>query len=272
MAKYYYLISSLPELFFEGDSKSFDFLHIKNYILEKISDKDSVYVHNLLSNIDNHNLITAIYGKNRAWKKGGRLESQSPDSWDKSVMPEYMLNFLEYTDNYKSEHKANPDELAAEKHLLELYYNEMENSDNTFIAKWFRFDREMKNIQAAYSGRRLGISSEEYLIKNDDITDCLLRNTSPDFGLSRERDYIPELFRAMETSDPVEKENKLNMLRWNRINEINIMEYFSVNVALGILQKVYIADRWMRLDIEEGKKMFRKLVDDLVEFKKDKII
>ncbi|MDR1129614.1 MAG: DUF2764 domain-containing protein [Prevotellaceae bacterium] len=46
------------------------------------------------------------------------------------------------------------------------------------------------------------------------------------------------------------------------------MEYFSVDVALGILLKAHVADRWMALDSEEGKKMFRKLVDDLVEFKK----
>jgi hypothetical protein len=268
MAKYYYLISSLPELFFEGDSENFDFVHIKNYILEKISADDSVYVHHLLSDIDNHNLITALYGKNREWKKGGRPEFRSPENWDKSVMPKYMLNFLEYADSYKTEHKTNPNELAAEKYLLELYYSEMESSDNAFVAKWFRFDREMKNIQAACSGRRLGISADEYLINSDDITDLLLKNTSPDFGLSRERDYIPELFRVMETPNPVERENKLDMIRWNRINEINAMEYFTVDVALGTLRKAYIADRRMKRDSEEGKKLFRKLVDDLVEFKK----
>ncbi|MDR1339281.1 MAG: DUF2764 domain-containing protein [Prevotellaceae bacterium] len=269
MAKYYYLISSLPELFFEaGDSKNLDFLHIRNYILEKISDRDSVYVRDLLSSIDNHNLISAIYDKNRDWKKGGRLESPSPDSWDRSLMPEYMLRFLEYIDGYRAEHRANPEELAAEKYLLELCYSEMENSDNAFIAKWFSFDREMKNILAAYSGRRLGISPEDYLIGKDEVTEFLLKNTGPDFGLSRERDYIPELFRTLEIPNTLERENRLDMFRWNRINEINIMEYFSLDVALGILMKAHVADRWMALDSGEGKKMFRKLVDDLLEFKK----
>ncbi|MDR0724525.1 MAG: DUF2764 domain-containing protein, partial [Prevotellaceae bacterium] len=58
---------------------------------------------------------------------------------------------------------------------------------------------------------------------------------------------------------------KLDMLRWKQIDEINLMEYFSVDVALGILQKAYIADRWLTLDNENGKKMFRKLIDDLIK-------
>jgi hypothetical protein len=264
MAQYYYLISSLPELFFEsGDSKTFDFLHIRDYILEKVSEKDSVYVYNLLSDIDNYNLITKIYGKNRAWKTGGRFEFQSPDDLDKSVLPSYMLGFLEYLENYKSEHKTNPDELVAGKYLSERWYDEMENSDNAFISKWFKFDREVKNILATYSGKQLGISVDDYLVKDDDITESLLKNTSPDFGLSRERDYMPKLFQALETQDLLERENKLDLFRWNQIDEINILEYFSIDVALGTLQKACIANRRMALNIEEGKKMFRKLLEEL---------
>ncbi|MDR1887183.1 MAG: DUF2764 domain-containing protein [Prevotellaceae bacterium] len=274
MAKYYYLISSLPELFFEaGHFKNSDFLHLRDYILENISDGDAVYVHDLLGNIDNYNLIAAVYGKRRAWKKGGKYdEFRSPDDSEKPVLPEYMSDFLEYIDSYKAEYKTNPDEPAAEKYLSELYYDKMESSDNPFIAKWFKFDREMKNIQTAYTGRRTGISAENYFVKKDDITEFLLKNASPDFGLSRERDYVPDLFRALETPNLLERENRLDMLRWNQIDEINIMEYFSIDVALGILQKACIADRWLALDSVEGKKMFRKLVDDLIEFKKVKIV
>jgi hypothetical protein len=266
MSKYYYLISSLPELFFEtDDAKKTDFLFIRDYILEKISDKDAGYVYDLLNSIDNYNLITAVYGKNRAWKKGGTLAAQSIDEFDKSVLPNYMVSFLEYIDNYRAEHKTNPGELEAEKYLLELYYDKVENSDNTFIAKWFTFDREVKNIQAAYLSRRLGLSMEDYLVKKDDITDFLMKNITPDFGLSRERDYMPELFQALETQDLLERENRLDMLRWKQIDTINVMEYFSVNVALGTLQKASIAHRWLALDSENGKKLFRKLIDELIK-------
>jgi hypothetical protein len=266
MSKYYYLISSLPELFFDvGDSKNLDFLHIRDYILENFSTADIDCIYNLLNCIDNHNLITLIYRKNRAWRKGGQMEFQSVDELSKFVLPDYMLNFLEYIDDYKAEHKSNPDELAAEKYLSELYYVQMENSDNRFIAKWFTFDREVKNIQAAYLCRRLDLSMDDYLVKKDDITEFLLKNTSPDFGLSRERDYMPELLQTLEIQDLFERENKLDMLRWKQIDEINLTEYFSADLALGILQKAYIADRWLTLDNENGKKLFRKLIDDLIK-------
>jgi hypothetical protein len=256
----------LPELFFEAEgSKKIDFLFIKDYIMEQISDKDATYVRYMLNSIDNYNLITAVYGKNRAWKKGGILELQSIDNLNKSDLPDYMISFIEYIDNYKSEYKTNPDELVAEKYLWKLYYDKVENSDNEFIAQWFTFDREMKNIQAAYLSRRLGISADDFLVKKDEVTEFLRKNTSPDFGLSRERDYITELFQALETQNLLERENKLDMLRWKQIDEINIMEYFSINVALGTLQKAYIADRWLTLDSENGQKLFRKLIDDLIK-------
>ncbi|MDR2027508.1 MAG: DUF2764 domain-containing protein [Prevotellaceae bacterium] len=273
MSKYYYLISSLPELFFEtGNSKHLDFLHIRDYILENISDSDAVYVHDLLNCIDNYNLIAVMYGKNRAWKEGGMTDIRSINSTDRSALPEYMRDFLEYTDGYKAENKTYPDEHAAEKYLSELYYGKMENSGNAFIAKWFKFDREMKNVQAAYLSRKTGAPAENYMVKKDDITEFLLKNTSPDFGLSRERNYMPDLFQALETGNLLERENRLDMLRWKQIDEINVMEYFSLDVALGILQKACIADRWMALDSEEGKRLFRKTVDELVESKKVKTV
>jgi hypothetical protein len=266
MSKYYCLISSLPELFFETENyKNFDFLHIRDYILEGVSATDADYVCRLLNGIDNRNLITVIYGKNRAWTKGGQLEFRSIADLNKSVLPDYMISFLEYIDAYETENKSYPDELVATQYLWKLYYDEVENADNKFIAKWFGFDREMKNIQTAYLCRRSGESVEKYLVKNDDLTGLLMKNTSPDFGLSRERDYMPELFRALEIQDLLERENKLDMLRWRQIDEINTMEYFTLDVALGTLQKAHIADRWLKLDGESGKQLFRKLIDDLIK-------
>jgi hypothetical protein len=266
MSKYYYLISSLPELFLETDDyKNIDFIRIRDYILEKVSECDIDYVYRLLNDIDNRNLIIAVYGKNRALSKGGQLKFTSIDDLDKSVLPDYLVRFLEYINDYRTEHKSNPDELEATQYLSTLYYDTVEKSDNKFIARWFQFDREVKNIQAAYLCRRLGASMDAYLVKKDAITEFLLKNTSPDFGLSRERDYMPELLQAIETDNILEREYKLDMLRWKQIDEINAMEYFTIDVALGTLQKAYIADRRLRLDNESGQKLFRKLIDDLIE-------
>jgi hypothetical protein len=146
----------------------------------------------------------------------------------------------------------------------------MEKSDNKFISKWFQFDREVRNIQSAYVCRERDAAIDEfYLIGKDDITELLQKNTSPDFGLSRIRDYIPELFQVFETQNIVAREIKMDALRWKQIDEINLMEYFSIDVALGVLQKAYIANRWLVLDKERGELLFRKLVDDLIK-KNDK--
>ena len=266
MSKNYYLISSLPELFFESeDVGSFDFISLRDYIFETASSNESRYVCDLLCGIDNYNLITAIYSKNRPWKEGGSFQIEFLNDLEEYNLPNYIRSFLDFITEYEEENKAKPNELAAEKHLFELCYNEMENSSNGFIAKWFKFDREIKNIQAAYVGRQLEISAEEYLIKDeeDDIAELLLKNNSPDFGLAKARDYIPKLFQALETEDLLDRENKIDMFRWNYIDELNTFAYFKIDAALGILQKAHIADRWAKLDEQKGKEMFKKLVNDL---------
>jgi hypothetical protein len=267
MLKYYYLISSLPELVFEGENfKNVDFLKIRDYILEHVSEKDSRYVINLLNVIDNSNLLDAFFDKNRERVQGGQFQFHSIDDLDKSALPLYMRYFIERMEEYKAEHKSYLHKFAALQYLSNVYYTEMEKSDNKFISKWFKFDKEVRNIQTAYLCRKRGVDIDEfYLIGRDDMTKSLQKNTSPDFGLSRIRDYIPELLQAFETPNIVAREIKLDALRWKQIDEINLMEYFSIDVALGVLQKAYIADRWLALDKERGKLLFRKLVDDLIK-------
>ncbi|MDR1896272.1 MAG: DUF2764 domain-containing protein [Prevotellaceae bacterium] len=269
MARNYpYLIAGLPELsFLSGDSQTlthdFDFLNIRDSILEEVSAKDALHVYDLLSDIDNYNLITLIYGKKRQWKNGGQIEEQTLTDLKNRDLPAYLAAFITYIEEYENENKAKPNELAAERYLYELWYDKLEASKNKFIAQWFRFDREIRNIKAAYAGRQLETSDNRLIKEDDDITQSLLKNTSPDFGLSKETDYAPELFRALETDNLLEREINLDKLRWNQIDEINTFEYFTIDVALGVLQKARIANRWKALELEKGKKIFDELIAGL---------
>jgi hypothetical protein len=271
--QYYHLVASLPELFFKPDAaKEFNFLNIRDYIIECISDKDAGYVNELLSVNDNYNLLSALFGKNREWKKGGALTKQTiadlsaedrDDDGNPVILPPYIASFMEYFRQYAVENKDKPSYEDAERELNIVHYNTMQMSRNRFIAKWFRYDREIRNVQAAFVARQTGKDAENYLIDNDDITELLLKSASHDFGLLKERDYMPKLLQTLDIADLLEREAALSAFRWNLIDEINTFEYFSIDAVLGVLQKAFILDRWAGLDSAAGNEIFEKLLRTL---------
>ena len=51
------------------------------------------------------------------------------------------------------------------------------------------------------------------------------------------------------------------------------MDFFNIDVILAFLAKGYLVDRWLKLDADKGKHLFRKLVDEVRgTFDKNKLI
>jgi hypothetical protein len=257
-------MSSLPELSFKSEAqKNADVLQIRDAILGEITRGDAVYVRETLSSIDNYNLLTLLYNKKRTIKRGGMFEFDSTSKLEETALSRYMRQFLGYFEEYEQEHGQKPDPFAAEQRLNELCYAEMESSKNRFVSKWHKIEREIKNIQAAYLSRKANVSAEKHLIADEELRDSLLRSQAQDFGLSKERDYVSELLRIFELGDLLERERKLDLFRWNIIDEINTFEYFTVNAVLGVLQKACILDRWLSLDRDKGEQRFKEMVRGL---------
>ncbi|MDR2425045.1 MAG: DUF2764 domain-containing protein [Prevotellaceae bacterium] len=263
---YYHLTASLPELTFKPDSPAqVDVLEIRDSILEEVSSSDAIHVHETLSGIDNYNLLTQIFVKKRAWKRGGMLEADTA----KETLPQYMQQFIDQMEQYEREHGTKPDELQATQQLYELCHTAMEASKSPFVARWHKIEREIRNIQAAYFCRKSNIAADNHLIASDEMRESLLKSQAQDFGLSKEYDYVAELVRIFEIADMLDREKRLDMFRWNIIDEINAFEYFTVDAALGVLQKACIIDRWTQMNSNDGEQHFRNIVKTLTEVSSD---
>ena len=68
---------------------------------------------------------------------------------------------------------------------------------------------------------------------------------------------------VLEGTDLLMREMDLDKLMWKKIDELNLFNYFNVNVLLGYIAKLKIIDRWLSLDEQTGREMFRKLVDEI---------
>jgi len=137
-----------------------------------------------------------------------------------------------------------PDQLNAD------FYKRALAHKNRYVREWFAFDLNLRNTTVDYLNESLGREKGQ-----DQI---LLEG--------REEVEFPERAQAetvLHGDDILDRERGLDELRWQKIDEINLMEYFNIEVILGFVCKLKIIDRWLQLDPESGRAMFRKLVEDI---------
>ncbi|MDR1347106.1 MAG: DUF2764 domain-containing protein [Prevotellaceae bacterium] len=262
------LISSLPELIIDFDAKKFDFAALRNEVRESVHPNDYALVKILFYPYDNQNLINMLEQKNSAFYEKGNFERNAFDEKIKSrLLPKYMNFFIEIFENENNEDC--PAELLKlyernrENLLQTLFYDEALKTKNAFICRWFEFDRDLRNIQAAIVARRLKTDASDSFVGSR--SENFAKSSAADFGLSSEIDWIQQIVQIAEIADPCECERKIDLFRWEKIDEISVYNYFDIDAVLAFMQKADIVDRWMSLDSQTGKEMFKKLIGDLMK-------
>lgn len=137
-----------------------------------------------------------------------------------------------------------PDSLNADFYAAAL------KNRNDFIRKYFEYDLLVRNTRTVWLNRSLG---------RDELTDTV---TLP--GMEDPDPFeVQAINEVLSRSDILERERELDTLMWNRIEEINVMKVFDLDVILGFTACLKIVDRWLKLDPETGRGLFRKLVEEI---------
>ena len=84
-----------------------------------------------------------------------------------------------------------------------------------------------------------------------------------DFGLSGEVDVFESLVKISEITELVEREKKLDALRWNWMEDAIFFDYFTVERIFAFLLKLEMIERWISLDKERGNQLFRSIIESL---------
>ena len=137
-----------------------------------------------------------------------------------------------------------PDKLDAE------FYRRALAHGNRFIREWFRFDLDLRNATVAFLNDSLGRPEGQDLV--------LLTE--------REAEEFPEeeaVQQVLNRADLLQRERGLDDLRWQKVDELTAMDVFDLELILGFVAKLQIIDRWLKLDPESGRELFRKLVEDV---------
>ena len=147
-----------------------------------------------------------------------------------------LLDFL--LDGY------DPDKLNKDFYVRALAHK------NRFLREWFSFDLDLRNTTVAYLNRQL---------RREEDRDMIVLE-------GREEAEFPEQATAeaiLQGIDILKRERGLDDLRWSKVDEITIQDYFDIEAILGFVAKLKIIDRWLQLDPETGRVLFRRMVEDI---------
>ncbi len=274
MAKNYYcLVAGLREYSLDGDVKGFDARGVIDEIAEELSTEDARALRGWMLFHDVCNMVNIKSGREGFSTLGNFSREELVEQLERpSELPRELAEVVElYAEVAGGEVDADDERLeridtsrAFGSELFAAYYRYCTKSKCRFLREWSEADRNLRNITAALAARAKGLSVADWMVGGGEIVQQLSRSSAADFGLKGEVGYIDTLIGALAENDNLlDKEHRIDMIRWNISEELSTFDYFNIGFLLGYIVRLSLVHRWARLDAERGKEMFRKLVDSL---------
>lgn len=267
MSAYYYLVAGLPDISLEDGKLSYTISDFRAESYGDLSAKDQALIDLFYLKYDHADLLSLLKDKDAVTQGKGNFSSEDLLQMIASVkegekpdakFPSYLYDFI-------AQYLALPaDELyKAENLLASVYYAYTMKSKNPFIASWFEFNLNINNILAAFAARKYKMNVAEVIVGDTDVCEMLRTSNARDFGLSETLDYFEPLQRLVETDDLVEREKKVDQLKWKWLEDASFFHYFTVERLFVFLLQLEMIERWVLLDKEKGSELFRQMIQNL---------
>lgn len=263
---YYSLVAGLREYTLESDTKGFDAREIVDEILGELSSGDAAAVRLLYGYYDCENIIASRAGR-AAYNPLGNLsrEEIAEELSSPSRLPKDIAHVIRVYADPESEYAEGEDtSIGFEKALWTAYYKVCARSKCRFIREWTAFDRTLRNVAAAIVARATGRNIDEVTVGDGRVVEQLQRSSAADFGLRGELSYLDTVITAVnDEQNLVEKEHKIDLVRWEHAGELASFDYFNINAVLSYLAKINIVARWALLDVKRGREMLSRIMAEL---------
>lgn len=270
MSNYYCLVTGLPDLALEDGNLSFTVADFKADLYPELTAADRKVIDLFFLQYDNANLLVLLrQGRDAAWDEKGNytpeqlsalIEAVREDEKPDTSYPAYLSTFVQLYLAHKED-----DKFFAEDRLASLYYAYAMQSRNSFAREWFGFNLNLNNILAALTARKFKLGVQDYIVGEGEVADALRTSGARDFGLTPVLDELDTILRIGETDDLVEKERRIDQLKWDWMENATFFNYFSVEKLFVFLVKLQLIERWINLDKEKGREMFRQIIGNLKE-------
>ena len=138
------------------------------------------------------------------------------------------------------------------------FYKEALSHRIGFIREFFLFDFNVRNQKVRYLNQALGREPlKDVLSLNDPDDENMTEAEEPEFK------EAARLQGILERNDILMRERGIDDLYWDKIDEMTLFDYLNFDKILGVIVKMMIIRRWLLLDEETGREMFKRLVDEV---------
>lgn len=266
---YYCLVAGLPELRIDDTKGLVSPGELIAEISPQLSEGDRGYLRLLMAGYDNRNFLTYLRNKDAELDPMGELTT---DDWsqlvklmDENDHPADVRLLPYWVGYYHLNHEEEIDSkgITREDYMSGLYYNHALQSENAFMRSWFEFNLNLNNLLIAILCRKHGMDASRSVIGTNEIAAILRTTHARDYGLTGIFDQLELVVRIAEEPNLLDREKKLDALRWSWLEEHTFFHYFSIEKVLSHVLKTGMLHRWKLLSQEAGEQVFRDLLVSL---------
>lgn len=261
--QYFYLISGLPNISLQDAHVPFSAKIFLDELKDKIDNEDFALVCMLYYYRDNRNLLDILFSKNNMLKPEGYYSlPELKKSVDGNVLlPQYMNDFIASFRGNKNCYT----EAEWEAKLTEAYFRTALKTENDFLNMWMEFELNLKNLMLVMSNRKQELPFSEIILEANEMAALMKENPAADFSTQTSIDFLNQVVQILETENLIEREKKIDALRWKKVEEMTFFNYFTIEAILSFIIKLMILERWTMLKQEQEKEFLPSILKSFTE-------
>ena len=155
------------------------------------------------------------------------------------------------------------DRLALEDLIASYYYDSISEASSPFLTEWFALNKNIRNILAVFTCRRLGWDPQHYLVGKGEVEQQLLTSKAADFDLGDKLPYLSRVLQIANERDIARRERLIDLLKWQWMDEWTFVRIFDIDNVLCYYLRLGILERWANLNETKGEETFRQIVHSL---------
>lgn len=267
MGNYYCLMAGLPDISLEDAKHGHSIAELKEECADVLSKTDVGLMFYFFLQIDCQNLVRLLKNPDAEIDTNGNF---TMEQYVDMITSARELNFNvhrypQFMSIFAREYKYNKDKAGyfPEDAMMLEYYKYAMECPNKMIASWYKLNFDITNILTAMIARKNGWNVTDYIQGDNEVTEMIRTNNTKDFGLITEYDYVVDLMKVVDESDPVLKEKKIDAFKWLWLDEQTFFNVFSIEAVFAYFCKLAMLERWEKLDVEQGKETFRQIIENL---------
>lgn len=270
MSNYYCLVAGLPDIKWGETLKNLSLSDFLGDLDERLSEDDLALIRLYRLQFDNQNLLAYLTQKDACeWVSDAvfsleeleELCTQVKDGDDLrySKYPAYFVEFIAFF----LERGDASEPMILKDRLNTLYYQFALSCSNVFVRDWFEFNLNLQNVLTAMNCKKYKLDVKNYLVQGNEVSSILSTSQARDFGVDGMVEGLEELLQLNDEKNYLERERKIDLLKWRYLDEQVFFHYFSVEKVFTYMIMLETLGRWSKLSETVGDEKYKEMIQEL---------